>query len=111
LVSWVKAISAGASRKADLVVHLRGSADNQSKVDPMVRLYRAFLDRTPDHSGLSFWVKRRRSGAWTLDRASRHFAGSSEFRSTYGPLTNRQYVTRLYTDVLKRPADASGVDY
>ena len=39
------------------------------------------------------------------------FASSSEFTRKYGTLTNRQFVTRIYTDVLGRTADTSGVNY
>jgi hypothetical protein len=39
------------------------------------------------------------------------FATSSEFVRKYGSLTNRQFVTRIYTDVLGRAADPGGVDY
>ena len=76
-----------------------------------MRLYRAFLGRQPDVGGLRFWVSRRRSGSWSLVRMADHFANSSEFRRTYGALSNRQFVTRIYTDVMGRTADPSGVDY
>ena len=39
------------------------------------------------------------------------FASSNEFKRKYGTLTNRQFVTRIYTDVLGRTADQAGVDY
>jgi hypothetical protein len=80
-------------------------------VDPTVRLYRAFLQRTPDAGGLRYWVGRKRSGTWSITRMADQFATSSEFIRKYGTLTNRQFVTRIYTDVLERTADTAGVDY
>lgn len=109
--TWTTALSGATSDRGDLVDALRRSTDGTGTVDPTVRLYRAFLQRTPDAGGLRFWVGRKRSGAWTLNRIADHFSSSSEFLRKYGTLTNRQFVTRIYTDVLGRTADAGGVDY
>ena len=111
LASQAAALGTGSLTKGDLVAALRTGTDNTSNVDPVARLYRAFLGRTPDAGGLTYWVGRRRSGTWTLLRTADHFASSSEFIRRYGSLSNRQYVTRLYTDVLQRDPDRGGVDY
>jgi hypothetical protein len=108
---WITDLGNGSKTKGDLVAALRASTDNTSIVDPTVRLYRALLGRAPDAGGLEFWVGRRRSGNWTLQRMAESFTASSEFQRKYGSLTNRQYVTRIYTDVLGRSADPSGVDF
>ncbi len=109
--SWVNQLTAGTKQGFDLVDELRRSAENTANVDPAVRLYAAFLGRIPDRAGLEFWLDRRRSGAWTLNRMADHFAGSSEFRSRYGALSNRAFVSRIYTDVLGRSADPAGVAF
>lgn len=109
--AWVASLTEGTLTPGALADQIRRGTDGTAKVDPTVRLYRALLGRAPDPGGLRFWVDRRRAGTWTLNRMAEHFAASNEFKATYGPLTNRQFVTRLYTDVLARPADASGVDY
>jgi hypothetical protein len=111
LAAWQTALGAGTKTSGELVASLRRSADHTANVDPIARLYRAYLGRTPDAGGLQYWIDRRRSGSWTLQRISDHFATSSEFIRTYGTLTNRQFVARIYTDVLGRPADPSGLDY
>jgi hypothetical protein len=108
---WTSAMAAGTSDRADLVENARRGTDGTSNVDPTVRLYRAFLQRTPDAGGLRYWVGRKRSGTWSITRMADQFATSSEFIRKYGTLTNRQFVTRIYTDVLERTADAAGVDY
>jgi hypothetical protein len=79
-------------------------------IAPLVRLYWAYFGRKPDNSGLRYWIAKRRSGT-TLIRISQTFAASSEFIRKYGALTNRQFVTRIYTDVLGRTADTAGVNY
>ncbi|MCU1368888.1 MAG: hypothetical protein JWO77_82 [Ilumatobacteraceae bacterium] len=109
--SWVTKLEAGTATRAQLVDSLRRSPENTSSVDPTARLYRAFLGRAPDAGGLEFWIGRRRAGTWTLTRMADSFASSSEFQRKYGTLTNRQFVTRIYTDVLGRTADPKGVDY
>ena len=109
--SWVSQLSAGTKTKGDLVEALRRGTDNTGNVDPVARLYRAFLDRAPDAGGLTFWIHRKRAGTWTVTRMADSFAASDEFEATYGTMSNRAFVTRIYTDVLGRPADPSGVDY
>ena len=109
--NWIAKLDAGTAKRAQLVDSLRRSAENTTNVDPTARLYRAFLGRAPDASGLRFWIGRRRAGTWSLTKMADSFASSSEFTRKYGTLTNRQFVTRIYTDVLGRTADTSGVNY
>ncbi len=54
---------------------------------PVARLYWAYFGRIPDASGLTYWTAKHRSGTSTAS-ISNGFAGSSEFRSTYGSLSN-----------------------
>ncbi|MGN6693604.1 MAG: DUF4214 domain-containing protein, partial [Aquihabitans sp.] len=109
--TWVTKLDTGAATRGQLVDELRRSTENTTNVDPTARLYRALLGRAPDPSGLKYWINRRRSGAWTLVEMADYFATSAEFKRKYGALTNRQFVTRIYTDVLGRTADPSGVDF
>lgn len=90
--------------------NFRKSSDGTTTVDPTARLYFAYMQRIPDKGGFQFWLGKKRSG-WTLARMSQTFATSSEFINKYGALTNRQFVTLIYTDVMQRPADAAGVNY
>jgi hypothetical protein len=76
----------------------------------VVRLYQAYFLRSPDTAGYDYWVGRRRAGV-SLSEISRAFAGSPEFRTLYGSLTDRQFVDRVYLNVLGRPGDATGVTY
>lgn len=108
---WISKLDGGTATRGQLVDGLRRSTENTTNVDPTARLYRAFLGRAPDATGLRFWIGRRRAGTWTLTKMADSFASSSEFTRKYGSLTNRQFVTRIYTDVLGRAADRSGVDY
>ncbi|MCU1372288.1 MAG: hypothetical protein JWO77_3482 [Ilumatobacteraceae bacterium] len=108
--SWLAQLDAGTKLPADLVIALRGAPDATTNVDPTVRLYSAYLNRIPDAGGLNFWLGRRRAG-WTLSRISNSFATSTEFVRRYGSLTNRKFVENIYSDVLQRPGDPTGISY
>ena len=111
LNAQVSALEHGAMTKGDVVAELRGGADNTGNVDPVARLYRAAFGRTPDAGGLHYWVDLRRSRTVSLVRTADLFASSREFIHTYGLLTNRQFVTRLYANVLGRSPDQGGLNY
>ena len=89
--------------------------ETRAHVAPVVRVYPAFPGRAPDAGGLKFWIARKRNVApaktWTVTQIATDFTKSNEFKTKYGSLTNRQFVTRIYTDVLGRNADAAGVNY
>jgi hypothetical protein len=92
------------------VAHLQSSAEADSRVHAVTRLYRAYFLRNPDHSGLTYWLNRRGEGR-SLVSISSSFAVSSEFTNRYGKLSNRAFVDRVYLNVLGRSGDAAGLDY
>ena len=71
------------------------------------RLYQAAFDRTPDESGLSFNVHLLDT-ALTESQMSAAFVASAEFQNKYGNLTNDQFITALYSNILSRAPDPSG---
>lgn len=89
-------------------------------------LYQGALGRTPDPSGLSYWVNlienlpssTKALGLYGLSDASGNynsnlsiaagFTQSVEFIQKYGSLTNEQFVTQLYANVLDRRPDTAG---
>jgi hypothetical protein len=73
-------------------------------------MYWAFFLRQPDASGLAHWLGLYESGQ-SLNTIAGKFARSSEFKNTYGPLSDAAFVDLVYTNVLRRPADAAGSDY
>jgi hypothetical protein len=76
----------------------------------VIRLYQAYFLRRPDTAGYDYWVGQRRAGV-SLNEISAAFAASAEFRTIYGSLSNRQFVERVYLNVLGRPGDATGITY
>ena len=75
------------------------------------RLYQAAFDRTPDTSGLSFWIRQMDAGA-TLLTVAEQFLASPEFQSKYGANpTNEAFIDLLYQNVLDRLPDQGGYDF
>jgi hypothetical protein len=112
---WVTHLTDGTQIPGELDGFLRGSKENLTNVDPVVRLYRAFLGRAPDANGLRYWIAKRRAAppakTWSMAQLANQFTASGEFQRKYGSLSNRAFVTRIYTDVLGRAADPSGVTF
>ncbi len=71
------------------------------------RLYLAFFNRRPDEAGELGWIQARKSGQDLASIAS-FFAGSPEFKDTYGSLNNSDFVDLIYRNVLDRAPDSQG---
>ena len=74
------------------------------------RLYQAAFNRTPDLAGLGYQINALDSGA-SLKAVAQNFIDSPEFAATYGNLSNANYITELYENVLHRAPDAPGMAY
>jgi Tol biopolymer transport system component len=79
-----------------------------AKRGPVIRLYWSFFLRAPDKSGMAYWLAKSQNGMNLPTMASK-FAASSEFKNTYGSLSNTGFVNLVYGNVLQRKADAAGV--
>lgn len=75
------------------------------------RIYKAAFDRAPDSGGLGFWIDAMDDGA-TLTSVAKGFINSPEFQKLYGAnVSNKDYVTKLYNNVLDRNPDQGGYDF
>jgi hypothetical protein len=79
----------------------------------IARLYQTVFDRTPDGSGLNFWIDQWEdiSQNLSLSRIADEFVNSDEFVTTYGSLDDSAFVTALYDNVLGRTPDNTGLDF
>ena len=75
----------------------------------IMRIYRASFLRDPDTGGMLFWSTRYGAEGQSLYDIANFFSTSDEFVQRYGRLSNRQFVNRVYLNVLKRPADPAGL--
>lgn len=75
------------------------------------RLYRAAFARTPDASGLGFWIGALDQGS-DLTSVAQGFVDSAEFKGLYAAATtNSAIVNQFYRNVLSRQGDESGLAF
>jgi hypothetical protein len=75
------------------------------------RLYKAAFDRVPDEVGLGFWINALDNGV-TLLSVAKDFNTSDEFKKLYGAnVSDKDYLTKLYNNVLDRDPDQGGYDF
>jgi len=76
----------------------------------IVRLYRAYFNRTPDAKGLAYW-----GGVYSdsdLHNVAYWMSQSPEFQKKWENVSPRSYVSKsLYNNLLRRPHDNDGLDY
>ena len=86
--------------------------DSDGNAGQAYRLYQAAFNRTPDKSGLKYWITTIDNGA-SLKAAASAFTESQEFAALYGgnnPSADT-LITKLYSNVLHRSPDQGGYDY
>jgi hypothetical protein len=97
-------------------------AAHDSLGEYIAMLYQGALGRAPDPGGLAAWEQEAAAlpanvqamGAYGLADASDIAAGfvnSPEFQSKYGSLSDAQFVTQLYQNLLGRAPDTAGYAY
>jgi cyclophilin family peptidyl-prolyl cis-trans isomerase len=75
------------------------------------RLYQAAFNRTPDLTGLGYWINQRDKGVSDVSVAS-NFLNSAEFQALVSTApTANTLVTAFYNNVLHRAPDQAGLDY
>lgn len=108
LITWLQRLQT--QPPADLIAAHVASPAWDANAGMNTRLYRAAFGRNPDTSGLRFWISQRWAGRGPVSIAD-HFTASSEFRSTYGSLSDDAFVTLIYQNVFDRAPDSGGRSY
>ncbi len=109
--SVVLGFSESAEYQGNMDAGTRGFAtavQNSAAYGQLFRMYAATLNRAPDVAGFEAWVDTL-AGGQALASVAAGFVASSEFQSVYGALSDTQFVTLLYNNVLHRGADAAGL--
>ena len=75
------------------------------------KLYQDTLGRPADTSGKAYWVGALSQGRMTVAQAAANFYSSSEYFTGFGHSSVATWVSDLYTKVLARSADQSGLAY
>ena len=75
------------------------------------RLYKAAFNRESDADGLGYWIKALDNGV-SIETVASSFVASNEFQTLYGAnVTDDQFVSLLYNNVLNRDSDVDGHNY
>ena len=75
------------------------------------RIYKAAFDRVPDMKGLGYWINDM-DGGTSLTTVAAGFIASNEFQTRYGAaVSDADFITLLYENVLDRKPDQQGLDY
>ncbi len=107
---WTARLQNGEYSTDGFIDAMAHSGTWSGKRAPVIRLYWAFFLRIPDTGGLDYWVGKYAAGT-TLNQIAKSFAASSEFQNTYGSLSNTDFVTLVYQNVLQREPDAGGLAF
>ncbi len=125
LSNWTAALNSGSQSQAQVVLGFSESAENESNTSATVaagiwtpnesaaevaRLYYSALGRAPDAAGLTSWTNALEFGGQSLTDEANGFMASPEFQSKYGSLSNGDFVSLLYNNVLGRSPDAAGLN-
>ena len=92
------------------------SSMNTATVQPVMELYVAFFNRTPDADGLTYWLGQSKAGASTTQIAESFYAVGVQYTSLTGfssTMTTTDFINVVYRNVLGRAdgADAGGLQY
>lgn len=84
---------------------------SRADLETFIELYIAYFNRAPDSVGLSFWGTAFANGV-TLEQSASFFIDQSETRATYpSDLSNEDFATAVYNNVLGRIPDQDGFDF
>lgn len=108
--AWVAQLQQQALTRTQLVAAFFDDAAFQERYAPLERLYFAYFGRYADDPGLRYWAAQRQAGLGQ-EAISQGFAGSDEFTTRYGQLSNAAFVDQMYLNILGRAPDAGGRAY
>jgi hypothetical protein len=83
----------------------------ESDITRLVELYIAHFDRAPDALGLHFWGARLQEGMTLHDISAEFYASPESALSRPDGMTNAEYITDIYQNVLGRAPDAGGLAF
>lgn len=104
---WHTNLANGNNSRNQLITSLLSSPELQDRSASSVRLYFAYFNRAPDHSGLQYWWQWIDDGKG-IRTESAAFARSPEFTQRYGSLSDPDFVRLVYRNVMGREPDPDG---
>ncbi|QXC60182.1 S8 family serine peptidase [Aquihabitans sp. G128] len=104
-----RAITANLASPGARVAKASGFSTWGPALDPVSRMAYAAFKKAPEASTLAYWLPKRRAGT-TVAAMAESFVTSDRFKKGWGPLTNRQFVQRIYLNVLGHDGPAASID-
>ena len=88
-------------------------ARNVAIEDKIEGLYIGYFKRAADKKGLDYWNKQASGGnsLLVLNKLSEGFSNHPTFSTTYGHLSNQEFVEAIYKNVLGKDGDSTGIAY
>lgn len=106
LAYWSDLLDRGVFNAAEITQQFLDSREFSDAIEPVARLYYTAFGRIPDAAGLQYWISQAQAGTG-LDDIAAAFAGSSEFKSRFGAMDNREFIEALYHSALDHDAPAA----
>ncbi|HEV7465361.1 MAG TPA: DUF4214 domain-containing protein [Candidatus Dormibacteraeota bacterium] len=103
LQGYATQLDAGQTTRQNVATAIQNSDEWRTRL--VALLFKALLGRAPDPGSLGYYVPQLRSG--TVEQVTAAIAASQEYFARAGG-TNDGFVSALYHDVLRHPADAAG---
>lgn len=107
LRQWAYELDTGLGRSG-MVSWLMNSQEAFAKGRFTASLYQTLLGRPADMGGYVGFTGLLETAATKIQVAA-YFIGSAEFTQRFGTLSNSQYVTKMYENILLREPDAGGL--
>lgn len=123
LTFWTKELTSGAESRQQVAYNFFASGEFAEQGLFVLSAYLAVLGRDADFGGWLSYYGRLRCGTqagasgctgiagMTQLQLIQEFVSSQEFQTTYGALTNAEFVRRVYLNVLGREPDAGGLAF
>jgi hypothetical protein len=108
LLAWDQLLDTGQPR-AEVVDQIDHSAEYYGNII-VTPAYGRFLGRSPDATGIAYWVDQMQHHGLTDERLEAGFIGSPEFYQHAGG-SDKLWVDAMYVDLLGRAADQQGESY
>jgi hypothetical protein len=108
---WLGELQSGHITRAQFAYLMFASPEFHDNGFFVVSLYEAVFRREPDFGGWLYYLGNLQSGNMTPIQMADIFVQSPEFQSTYGTLSDSDFVHLVYVNVMQREPDPGGFAY